>query len=407
MPLTLAQLEFLGTARAEALLTTALPEERLRALHTLRKRCAPPEAAAVFELRRLRRRAAASGRFPEAFAGGLLASDKLLQQASSLRLAVWKGRKLAARTGLAPREVIDLCCGLGSDAIGLARAGFRVRGVDLAPEAVFCARHNAQLAGVADHCRFDLADATTVALDADAVVHVDPDRRAAGRRSARLADHQPGEAFLRALPERTAAGAIKLSPTVDCAVGRLPVDEAEYVSEGGVCRQLIVWWHGPDRPERPRRRATVVFGDAFEPGSVSLPGSDDAAAPLRPPGAWLIEPDPAVLAARVVDDLAARCGLWRIDPALDWLFGDAPPADPQGERLARSYRVLGEAPGRARDVARAVRALDGGLAEIKTRGVKLDTDALQRRLRGRGKRPLAVLWCRTGQRQRAFLCERT
>jgi len=116
----------------------------------------------------------------------------------------------------------------------------------------------------------------------------------------------------------------------------------------------------------------------------------------------LIEPNPAVLAARGADDLAAAEGLWRIDRGLDWLFGDGPVATP----LARSFRVLDAVAGRERDIARALRRLDAGRVEIKTRGLKLNTDVLQRRLRGRGSQNLAVLFCRLGQHQRAFLCQR-
>jgi hypothetical protein len=44
--------------------------------------------------------------------------------------------------------------------------------------------------------------------------------------------------------------------------------------------------------------------------------------------------------------------------------------------------------------------------EVKPRGVKLDTDALQRELRGRGERPLVVLWGKVGAAQVAFIAER-
>lgn len=406
MSLTLEQLEFLRTPAAGDLLAMDLPAEPLQAIQRLRRHCAREEASAVATLRALRRRAAASGRFPEALAGRMLATDTLLQQASSFRLAVWKGRRFAERAPGAGDggEVLDLCCGLGADAIGLARAGLRVRGIDVSPAAVLCATHNAEAAGLADRCRFELADVTALLLPADAIVHVDPDRRQADRRSPSLADGSPGEAFLRALPARSATGAMKLSPALDPgALVDFPASELEYVSEGGVCRQLLAWW-GPDAPagNPPRRRARVVFGPAEDPQSVSLEAGNAPPAPLREPGPWLLEPDPAVLAAGGVDDLAAAEGLWRIAPGLGWLFADAPPATP----LVRNFRVLDVVPGRERDVARALRRLDAGRVEIKPRGLKLNTDALQRRLRGRGQRNLAVLWCRLAQHQRAFLCER-
>jgi SAM-dependent methyltransferase len=402
MSLTLDQLEYLRTDAAADLLAMELSDDPLHAILTLRKRCGPDEAAAVAELRELRTRAQRGGRFPQSFARQMLATDKLLQQASSFRLAVWKGRRFAERFG-GDAEVIDLCCGFGADAIGLAAAGLSVRGVDVSAEAVVCAAHNAAAAGVGDRCRFEVADATRLDLPASAVVHIDPDRRASGRRSVELADHRPGEAMLRELARTAAAGAMKLSAALPHREAEeLPVGELEYVSESGTCRQLVAWWSRQRAPRPPRRRATVVWGPPEAPESASLAAGQAPRAATRPPGEWLIEPDPAVLAAGGVDDLAAAEGLWRIDRALVWLFADRPIASP----LAHCFHILDAVPGRQRDVARAVRRLRGGIVEVKPRGVKLDTDALQRHLRGRGSRPLAVLWYRVGEHQRAFICER-
>ncbi len=401
MELSLDQLEFLRSPEAAELLAMNLPDDPLAAVARLRKRCDADRAGAVAELRRLRERAAE--RFPPELARRLLATDKLLQQASSYRLATWKaGRLSAIAAERGTGEVVDLCCGLGGDAMALANTALSVRGVDAAPEAVLCAAHNAEAAGVAARCRFELADATESALDAAAVVHVDPDRRAEGRRSVALADGSPGEGFLRRLIHRTGAGAMKLSPGLSpFDLDDLAADRLEYVSERGVCKQLIAWWGG--RADGPRRVATEVFGSFEAPESVTLPAGAADYAPLGEPGEWLIEPGPAVLAAEAVDDLAAAEGLWRIEPGLPWLFGDAPTRTP----LAHCFRVLADVPGREKDIARALRRLDAGAVEVKPRGLRLDTDALQRRFRGRGRRRLAVLWCRLGPRRRAFVCERS
>ena len=235
-------------------------------------------------------------------------------------------------------------------------------------------------------------------LAADIVSHFRP----AGRV---LEPCKGGGAFLRALPRRAAAGAMKLSPAVEWTeLTDLPVDRLEYVGEGGVCKQLVAWWgaDGRDGAGRPARMATVVAGDPFAPESTSLPAGEAPYAPICEAGAWLVEPDATVVAARGVDNLAAAEGLWRLAAGLVWLSGDEPVETP----LARSFRILAAVPGRERDVARALRKLDAGVVEIKPRGVHVDTDALQRRFRGRGRRRVAVLWGRLGQRQRAFLCER-
>lgn len=229
-------------------------------------------------------------------------------------------------------------------------------------------------------------------------------RRATGRRAVDLADYRPGPKFLLSLPQRTHAGAIKLSPALDLGALDLPGGvQCEYLSEGRTCKQLVLWWC--PAPDLPARLATVLGGDLSDPQATTLPAEVAPPAPLRDPdapGEYLIEPDPAVIAAGAVDDLAARFGLCRIAPRLDWCVADSPVHTP----LARNYRILRVEPGRPRNVARAVRELEGGIVEIKPRGLKLDTDTLQRRLRGRGDRTLTLCWADLHPRQIVFLCER-
>jgi SAM-dependent methyltransferase len=404
----LAQLEFCRTLGGEALLATDLPADPLAAVQTLRRECDAQQVAAILELREVRQRAARSGRVPPAWAGRLLATKTMLAQASSIRVARYVGGQLAAAAAAAGGDVLDLCCGMGMDAIGVAltaAAGMAVRGYDISAEAVFCAAHNAEVAGVGGRCDFFLGDATAVELDGR-IVHVDPDRRADGRRHLSIAGYSPGEEFLRELPQRAAAGAIKLSPAVDRrALAHWPAVRLEYISEDGACKQLVAWW-GAAGPNAARQ-ATIVWGDWQAPQTFSLAGGIAAPAAVGEVGQYILEPDPAIIAAGAVDDLAASLGaggrrVWRLSATLDWLTADQPADSP----AIRNFRILREVPGRKRDVATALRELGAGTVEIKPRGVRLDTDTLQRELSGRGERPLVVLWCRLGASQRAFIAER-
>jgi len=239
-------------------------------------------------------------------------------------------------------------------------------------------------------------------ISSDAVVHIDPDRRSTGRRVVDLSELRPGAEFLAELTQRTAGGAMKLSAALDFAeLSGWDGVRSEYVSEDGVCKQLIAWWGGTGGDE-PDRKATVVWGNPSDPQFESLSAGQAPPAPHGEPGGWLIEPGPEVIAARAVDNLAAREGLWRAHPGMVWLFADAPVKT----RLARSYEILRTLPGRERDVRIALKKLDVGLVEVKSRGVHIDTDALQRRLRGKGSRNLVVLWTRLGDKQRAFVAVR-
>lgn len=61
-------------------------------------------------------------------------------------------------TVVAEGKALDLCCGLGTNTIYLAQAGFEVCAIDIAPTAIGYARKKAELAGV--RVRFRTADAT-------------------------------------------------------------------------------------------------------------------------------------------------------------------------------------------------------------------------------------------------------
>lgn len=402
MSLTLEQLEFLASPAAAKLLAMDLPADPLAAQTALRKKCNATQATAVGRLRELRQRA--TDKLPPQLAASLLATDQLLQQASGAAEASYKAARLAA---LADRgEVWDLCSGLGVDALAMAAAGCNVTACDLSDAAVLCATHNANVAGLAERIDVRNIDVTALNLPADDVVHVDPDRRATGRRSVAMAEYSPDETFLRQLVESTAGGCMKLSAALDeTTLADWPV-ELEWISRGGTCRQLLAWWGPACQPSR--RAATVLtnttndLNTPSEAASISEPPGNTTEPILGDVGEWILEPDPAVLAADLTDALAAEHGWRRFQPGLDWLTGETPSTTP----LASSFRVLREVPGRETDIATALRDLGAGVVEVKPRGVRLDTDGLQRRLRGQGPRSLVVLWTRREERQIAFIAER-
>src|SRR5690606_16731175 len=136
-------------------------------------------------------------------AARLLADAEGVEQASGSAVARHKTARFAAAT---IDEVVDLCCGIGGDAIGpgAALGPARVLGVALDPRRALMTSHNAGCPTVvADAERFDLGPAA---------FHVDPARRAAGRRLRRLEEHRPGPALLTALRAARRPGAIKLGP---------------------------------------------------------------------------------------------------------------------------------------------------------------------------------------------------
>jgi hypothetical protein len=389
--------EFLASAPGAALLGEDWAGDSLAAVSRLRKRCTPEQASAVYSLWQVRRKAA--GKLPTEFSAASMMTDRMLQQASSWRLASWLGGEFLA-AGCA--EAWDLCSSMGINAFGLTRAGLDVTGVDCDEAAVFCATHNAAILGVTT-CEFRAVrvEESLGEIPTTAWVHIDPDRRASGKRSAALADCSPGEEILRRVVDETAGGAMKLSPAMGWgALAEWPV-KIEYLSEAGVCRQLLAWW-GDAASNRPARCATLISGDMNSPVAVRVVCADASPVRVQPVGAYLYELDAAVIAAGGVDDLAAELDLWRVDSQLEWLSGDAIVGHP----AVRGFAVIGECPARPRDIRAALREVEAGEIAVKPRGVRVNTSRLQRELRGSGERPVVLFWGSFGRKERCILADR-
>lgn len=345
-------------------------------------------AAVLVETTLLRRRAAEKlgGLGAEIPVSDWLFTDEALQQATAAPVAVHRAGRLAE----AGVVVHDATCSIGTELAALRGRGVRAVGSDLDAVRLAMARHN--LGEAAALCRADaLAPVTR-----DAAVLVDPARRGGGRRRFRLDDYRPAlGAVLDTYRGRDIV--VKCSPGIDFAeLGRLGfAGEIEVTSHRGSVREACLWSAGLAQPG-VRRRASVL--DRGE----QITDADPDDCPVRPAGRWIVDPDGAVVRAGLVRHYGARHGLWQLDPDIAYLSGDAlPPA-------VRGFEVLEQLAFDERRLRQALSALDCGSLEVLVRGVRVDPDALRRRMRPRGGRPLSVVVTRIGSRAAArataFVC---
>jgi hypothetical protein len=331
-------------------------------------------AAVLVETTLLRRRAADKlGELcPNFGVSNWLFTDEALQQATAAPVAVHRARRLA---GLV---VHDATCSIGTELAALRRSATRVVGSDIDPVRLAMARHN--LGTTVDLCRADALQPVT----RGAVIVVDPARRRGGQRRFKPDDYQPG---LGQLMDRYRGRdlVVKCAPGIDFDQLRsLGFDgEIEVTSYRGSVREACLWSAGLAGPG-VRRRATVL--DTGEQITDAEP--DDC--PVRPAGRWIVDPDGAVVRAGLVRHYGARHGLWQLDPAIAYLSGDRLPS------AIRGFEVLEQLAFDERRLRQALSALDCGALEILVRGVGVDPDALRRRLRPRGSRPVTVIITRIG-----------
>ena len=376
--LTPALLRWLASedARAELHALTASPPDDAQLLTTLtrlRKRFSPEQAAALVELARLRQRA--ETKFPGR-ARAMFFEREALEQASPAVVAAWTARRFARFA-----RVADLGCGLGGDTLALAEAGCRVAAVDRRALAVSLAASNARAWGLDARVHPVRADVTRPAWEVEAA-WADPGRRKGGRRVFHPDQLQPPLASLLALQRtRIPNLGVKLMPGLEHAAIP-PQAEAEWISLGGELKEAVLWLGG--LAERPGRRATVL------PAGVSL-WREGAAARVAEPGAYLYEPDPAVIRAGAVGDLAVRLGLWQIDGDIAYLSGEARIPTP----FARSWPILEHHPFHLKTLNRRLRALQAEVVAVKKRGSPIEPEPFRRRLhRTPGGRPVIVVLTR-------------
>ncbi|MEU8610869.1 methyltransferase domain-containing protein, partial [Actinoplanes sp. NPDC048791] len=285
----------------------------------------------------------------------------------------------------------DLGCGQGSDALAAARRGIRVHAEDADPLTAALAAANAEAAGLAGLVTVECADATTVPVEQFDAVFADPARRRAGR--GRVMDPRswsPSWDFIATLPERVPRTVLKLAPGIDHAL--LPAGaEGEWVSVDGDLVEAA-FWCGP-LAECARRAALL-------PGGAELTGSGVEAAPVGPVGAFLYDPDPAVVRSHLVAEFAAAVGGRIADPEIAYVYTDAPADTVFGRRL----EITDVLPFSLKRLRTLLRDRGIGRLEIRKRGSALEPEQLRKDLRLSGSAGASLVLTRVAGAPTVLLC---
>jgi len=344
----------------------------------LRKRWSQELVRAALDLSAARRKAAA--KFP-AMADRMVADAAGVEQASSMAVATHKAQRFAEQS-----RVLDLCCGIGGDALALRHAATQVIGIDRDPLRAWMTRQNSAVETVAA----DVADVDV----RGACFHIDPARRSDGGRLWRLDDYQPGPDVLQRLWRESDGGGAKLGPGVDLSHPALPGDaEVELISDAGVLVQAVVW---SGRLSRGGRTATRLPGGETVSGEAGdVPTASDA-------GAFVLEVDPALQRAELVHEVAGPWRAERLHPRMDLLTA------PQRVDSAwvTCFEVVEQMPWRADRVRDWLRTHNSGVVEVKTRGKAVNPDVVQPALRGDGDQTYTVFLLRLGERVVALITRR-
>ncbi|MEH1169837.1 methyltransferase domain-containing protein [Micromonospora sp. CPCC 205539] len=390
----LDQLATLRTPEGSAALATAAGlagGDPLTAASALRATGVPPTlAAAALTQAELRHRAV--GKFGPA-AAGMFLTRAGLEQATRRVVA---DRRAARLRAAGVRTLADLGCGLGADALAAARAGIRVYGVEADPLTAAMAAANAAAAGLAELFTVECGDATTFDVSRVDGVFCDPARRRAGtgRRIFDPRAYSPPWDFVTGLAERVPHTVVKVAPGLDHALIP-PGAEAEWVGVDGDLVEAALWCG--ELAEVPRR--ATLYRAATD--CHQLTGSGAAEAPVGAPRRYLYDPDPAVVRAHLVAELAGELDATLGDPSIAYLYADRPTRTP----YARCLEITDVLPFSLKRLRALLRDRRVGRVEILKRGSALTPEQLRRDLRLAGDAAASLVLTRVAGAPTVLICQ--
>ncbi len=364
----------------------------------------PDLVAAALNQSRLRARGVE--KFGE-FARGMVFTSDGLEQASRLSVGAQHAQRFRA-AGI--HTVHDLGCGIGADAMAMAGLDLRVRAIDADEVTAAIAAVNLRHWPDSTASEGSAEQFTPPAGEGARGVGawLDPARRTPGiaditgrtRRVFDLESISPSWSTVQAIAAALPATGAKLSPGFPHAAVP-PGAEAQWTSVDGDVVECAVWF-GP--LVRTTGRTACLLRDGSAPVVVTERDTDDsvpALTNLAQVGAWLYEPDKALIRAGLVSALAVATGGAELDAGVGYV-GSAQSVEVP---FARRYAVIEAMPFN-------VKALRGWLRDhgidrltIKKRGVSVDADLLRRQLRlpARGTTEAVVVLTRVRSNQVALI----
>ncbi|MET9695710.1 class I SAM-dependent methyltransferase [Streptomyces sp. NPDC006529] len=299
------------------------------------------------------------------------------EMATRASVAAYRAERIAA---LGVRSVADLCCGIGGDALALARAGIRVLAVDRDPLTVAVARANAAALGLADLIEVVEADVTEVDTAGYDAVFLDPARRGGRGRIFDPEGYSPPLSWAVGTARAAKYAAIKIAPGIPHEA--VPAEaEAEWISDGGDVKEAVLWFGTSPGAVR----ATLL------PGPRTLRTEDPLPDPeAGPVGRYLYEPDGAVIRAHLVAEVAEQLGGRLIDPTIAYITADELHATP----YATAYEITDVLPFGLKKLKALLRERGVGVLTVKKRGSAIEPEELRRKVKPQGPNSATVILTR-------------
>ncbi|WP_455753699.1 class I SAM-dependent methyltransferase [Streptomyces griseoluteus] len=357
--------EVRGTAPADELAVAT----RLRRTH--------PAGLVSAALGQARLRQRAEAKFGAEDARRMFFTPNGVEQSTRASVAAYRAERMRA---LGVTSVADLCCGIGGDALALARAGIRVLAVDRDPLTAAVARANAEVLGLAGLIEVREADVTEVDTAGYDAVFVDPARRGGRGRIFDPEAYSPPLSWAVATALAAPRAALKIAPGIPHEA--VPAEaEAEWISDGGDVKEAVLWF-GTGAPGGVR--ATLL------PGPRTLRGRGLPDPAVRTPGRYLYEPDGAVIRAHLVAEAAEELDGGLLDETIAYITADELRPTP----YATAYEITDRMPFNVKKLKALLRERGVGNLTVKKRGSAVEPEELRRKVKPQGPHAATVFMTR-------------
>jgi SAM-dependent methyltransferase len=324
-------------------------------------------------------------------------TTRSLQQATAWQVAQLKS------SWFGDRLVYDLCCGIGGDAVCLARRG-RLVAVDLDATMVEMASANLIRSGAqSDHAFASCGDASTIKIPRQSAIHMDPDRRVDGRKS-RPDDYQPSWTQVLEIIAKSECAVVKLAPAAKFEATGLGDAHRCWISlQGTVREQSLLRGEAMERAGVTANTRSAVALASDGSASWFCPRSDDLAAAridaAAKPLSVMIDPDPSIRAAGLTEKFAQQHNFKLLGSPSGFLTCEDPESITSAAGLmAVMGRVTWSGACDDRKLRREFRRLDVYPERVKVRGTDHDPAALAKRYRKCGDQPVTLWIGRAGDR---------
>ncbi|MFE0249626.1 SAM-dependent methyltransferase [Streptomyces sp. NPDC059010] len=373
----LASFSSLLTPEGRALLDAVRdtdPAEELAVATRLRREHPAELVSAALGQARLRQRAVA--KFGAADAGRMYFTPNGVEQSTRASVATYRAERMRE---LGIGSVADLCCGIGGDAIALARAGIRVLAVDRDPVTAAVARANVAALGLGDLVEVRETDVVGVDTGGYDAVFVDPARRGGRGRIFDPEAYSPPLSWAVEAARKAPRAALKIAPGIPHEA--IPPDaEAEWISDGGDVKEAVLWFG----TQAGAVRATLL------PGPRSLLSSRLPDPEVRSVGRYLYEPDGAVIRAHLVAEVADQLDGGLVDATIAYVTADELRATP----YAAAYEITDQLPFNVKKLKALLRERQVGVLTVKKRGSAVEPEELRKKVKPQGPNSATVFLTR-------------